>query len=84
MHYQGLLFMLKIIQIELTNWHHYNQLIGHFDINKTRELISRKYYWPSLKKNVEAYVKGCNVCWALKAVKHKFYSDFQALPIPTH
>ena len=56
----------------------------HFDINKTRELIGRKYYWPSLRKDVEPYIKGCDVCLALKAVRHKLYGDLQALPILIH
>ena len=44
-------------------------------------LIDRKYYWPNLKKDIEAYVKGCDICLALKAIKHKLYSNLQALPI---
>ena len=56
----------------------------HFDIDKTRELVGRKYYWPSLRKDVEAYIKGCNICLLSKAVKQKFYSNLQALPILTH
>ena len=64
--------------------HHDDPLAGHFWIDKTRELIDRKYYWPTLRRNVEAYIKVCNVCLASKAVRHKPYEDLQALPIPTH
>ena len=63
---------------------HNDPLVEHFGINKTRKLIKRKYYWPSLKKNVEAYVKDCNICLASKTVRHKLYSDLQALPVPTY
>ena len=28
----------------------------------------RKYYWPILQKDVEAYIKDYNVCLALKTV----------------
>ena len=59
-------------------------MAGHFEIDKTQELIARKYYWPTLRQDVEAYVKGCDVCLASKAVRHKPYGDLQALPIPTH
>ena len=37
--------------------HHNDPLTGHFGIDKTRELIGRKYYWPSLRKDVENYVR---------------------------
>ena len=84
LHHQGLQFVPKVIQTELISRHHDDPLAGHFGINKTRELIGRKYYWLSLRKDVEAYVKGCNVCLASKAVRHKPYGDLQALPVPTH
>ena len=76
--------MPEIIWTELISQHHDNSLAGHFGINKTRELIGRKYYWLSLRKDVEAYVKGCNICLASKAVRHKPYSNLQALPVPNH
>ncbi len=37
-----------------------------------------------LQRDVEAYVKGCNVYLASKAVCHKPYGDLQSLPVPTH
>ena len=64
--------------------HHDDPLAGHFGIDKTRELVSRKYYWPSLRKDVENYVRGCDVCLASKAIRHKPYGDLQSLPLPTH
>ena len=84
LHHQGLPFVPEVIRTELISRHHDDPLAGHFGIDKTRELIGRKYYWPSLRKDVEAYVKGCDVCLASKAVRHKPYGDLQALPVPTH
>ena len=64
---------------------HYNDpLAGRFGIDKTRELVGRKYYWLSLRKDVKNYIRGCDVCLALKTVRHKPYGDLQSLPIPTH
>ena len=76
--------MPKIIWTEPISRHHDNLLAEHFSINKTREFIGQKYYWPSLRKNVEAYVKGYDVYLALKTVKHKPYGDLQALPVPIY
>ena len=84
LHHQKLPFVPEIIQIELISRHHNDLLAGHFGINKTREFNDQIYYWPSLRKNVEAYIKGCDVCLALKAVRHKPYGVLQALPVPTH
>ena len=82
--YQGLSYIPNIICSKIIIYHHNDSIAGHFGINKTRELISQKYYWPSLKKDVETYVRGCNVYLALKVVHHKPYSELQSLSIPTH
>ncbi len=84
LHYQGLLYVPKVICSELISRHHNDPLAGHFGIEKTCKLIARKYYWPTLRRDVKANVKGCDVCLASKAVCHKPYGDLQSLPIPTH
>ncbi len=84
LHHQGLLYVSEIVRTKLISRHYDDPLVGHFGIDKTRELIARKYYWPTLRRVVEAYVIGCDVCLASKAVKHKPYGDLQSLPVPTH
>ena len=68
LHHQGLPFVPEAIQTELISRHHDEPLAGHFGIDKTKDLVGRKYYWPSLRKDIEAYVKGCDVCLGSKAV----------------
>ena len=84
LHHQGLPFVSEAIRTELISRHHNDPLEGHFSINKTKDLIGQKYYWPSLWKDIEAYVKGCDICLGSKTVRYKFYRDLQSLPIPTH
>ena len=76
--------MPEAIWTKLISRYHDDALASYFGIKKTRELLAQKDIWPSLRHDVEAYVKDYNVCLALKAVRHKPYSDFQSLPIPTH
>ncbi len=84
LYYQSLPFVPEIVRTELISRHHDDPLAGHFGINKTRELIARKYYWPTLHRNVEAYVTGYDVCLASKSVRHKPYGNLQSLPVPTY
>ncbi len=84
LHYQGHPYILKVICLELMSRHHDDLLTGHFGIEKTRELIARKYYWPMLRQDFEAYVKDCDICLTSKTVRHKPYGDLQLLPVPTH
>ncbi len=48
LHYHGLPYIPKVICSELISRHYNNPVAGHFGIEKTRELIARKYYWPML------------------------------------
>ena len=56
LHYQGLPFVPEAIQTEFISRYHDDPLAGYFGIDKTRELVGRKYYWPSLRRDVESYV----------------------------
>lgn len=66
--------MPEIIWTKLISWHHNNFLVSHFSINKTKDFIGLKYYWPSLRKDVETYIKVYNVYLLFKTVGHKWQS----------
>lgn len=53
-----------------------NSLAKHFGINKTKEFINQKYNWLSIKKDIEAYIKGFDIYLALKKVNYKLYGNF--------
>ncbi len=44
LHYQSLLYVLKVIRSELISRYHNDPLASHFGIEKTCELIAKKYY----------------------------------------
>ncbi len=46
---------------------HDHILAGHPGIEKMKELVLREYWWPKMKKTVDAYVKGCEVCQRTKS-----------------
>ena len=75
LHHQGLPFVPKAIWTELISRHYDDPLAGHFGIEKTRELLAQKYFWPSLRHDVKAYFKGCDICLASKAVRYKPYGN---------
>ena len=74
---QGPPYVYEFIRTELISRHYDDPLASHFGIEKTQELIARKYYWETLCHNVKVYVKGCDVCFAFRAVKHKPYGNLQ-------
>ena len=82
--YWGLPYIPEFIRYELINCHHDDLLARYFGIDKIRELVGRKYYWSSLKKDIKSCVRGCNICLTSKTIRHKPYEDLQSLLVSTH
>ncbi|QRV96830.1 Transposon Ty3-G Gag-Pol polyprotein [Ceratobasidium sp. AG-Ba] len=60
--------------------HHDNPIAGHQGQARTLELISRRYYWPAMKAQVNRFVESCEVCQRSKG--HKLFAPLKPLPIP--
>ena len=82
--YRGLPYIPEIIHYKVISYYHNDLLAKHFGIDKTRELVGQKYYWPSLRRDVKSYIRGCDVCLASKIVYHKLYGDLQSFLVLTH
>lgn len=54
------------------------------ELKKYKKLIAKKYFWPTFCQDVKAYVRGCNIYLALKAISYKLYKNLQLLSIFTH
>ena len=67
---------------ELLYLYHDDQFAGHWGIDKTKELLERKFYWPSLATDVQEYVLSCQTCQNIAIPRHKPYGKLQPLPIP--
>jgi Integrase zinc binding domain len=52
---------------EVSSLYHDHRLAGHPGISKTLELLTRDYWWPTVKDFITSYVKGCVVCQSSKA-----------------
>ena len=69
------------LQERLTQTLHEYPLVGHSGILRTKTAIERHYYWPEMKKLVERCVRNCHACRQAKALKDKYNSILQPLPI---
>jgi transposase InsO family protein len=58
---------------------HGSILSGHPGMAKTVELITRNWWWPNLKKDVDTYIKACETCQRAKPDRTK-----QAVPLQPH
>jgi len=72
----------KSLLQELLYIYHDDQFSGHWGIDKTKELIERKFYWPGLATDVREYVLSCQTCQNIAIPRHKPYGKLEPLPIP--
>ncbi|QRV88083.1 Retrotransposable element Tf2 protein [Ceratobasidium sp. AG-Ba] len=70
----------KEVKLAILEMHHDNPIAGHQGQARTLELISRRYYWPAMKLQVNRFVESCEVCQRSKG--HKQFAPLKPLPIP--
>ena len=56
--------------------------LSHLGIKSTIQLITQRFVWPNVKKDIRAWVRECNVCQASKIHLHNF-SEFKPYAVPT-
>ena len=55
---------------------------GHRGIMSTTSALEGYFYWPSLRADIEKYVRECLVCQKVKFDRHKTLGLLHPLPIP--
>lgn len=54
---------------------------GHYGIDKTVEILKRKYHWPYLRRDVHEHVSRCPPCQLNKIRRHKPWGELVPLPV---
>jgi transposase InsO family protein len=70
------------LRLQLLQDHHDPPAMGRPGRAKTLELLTRKYYWPKKRKDVDRFVRNCNICRRTKAIRHAPYGVLRPLSIP--
>jgi len=70
------------VRQEIIQINHDDPYGGHFGKAKTVEIVQRKYYWPTMGRDIKDYVRTCEVCQKMKTPRHRPYGELQSLPIP--
>ena len=56
---------------------------GHSGMNKTRQKVTRRYYWKRMTDNIHEYIRTCDKCQRKKAIKlQKTQVSMKSIPIP--
>lgn len=71
------------LRAEIMSMCHDDPHAGHFGRDRTIDLVKRKYYWHSMRKDVADYVQSCDICQRTKAKRHSPYGNLNVLPQST-
>lgn len=78
-----LLLVLPASMIEFVLKEAHDEPIGgHFGIKRTMDTITRRFYWPTLDKDVKHHVKTCDLCQRKKSLNRKSEGLMIPMPIP--
>ena len=61
---------------------HDDESAGHYGIAKTMELVSRFFWWPSLRADTVEYVRRCERCQVTKIARRPKAGELVPLPVP--
>src|SRR5258706_5165324 len=69
----------RVTEIAIDQAH---RIVGHKAARKTRDYVSRWFWWPMLAKDVELFCKSCGICQTTKTSTAKLKGLLHSLPIP--
>jgi len=70
------------LQLRLIQEHHDTPLAGHPGRSKTFDLLSRQYYWKTMRRQVDQYVRNCAECQRSRRSRHASFGVLRPLPVP--
>lgn len=50
--------------------------LGHPGTRKTSQLITSKFFWPKMKKDIKGWCHGCQICQCAKITKHQHHTPW--------
>jgi hypothetical protein len=80
--FEGLVYVPRKYRTNVIREKHDAPSAGHFGIERTIEQITREYYFPGIRKEVEKHIRKCDICNRAKTKKHLPYGKLQPLEIP--
>ena len=82
--YHGKIYIPECLRREVFDAHHASPAAGHPGIKASIDAISRYYYWPNCKDDIEQRVKNCDTCQRIKPSTTKPPGQLKPTQIPSH
>jgi hypothetical protein len=69
------------LRLSIMESEHDTKVAGHMGQDKTVEIIKRNFYWPSMVKDIEDFVRSCETCQRTKTPRHARYGLLHPLEL---
>lgn len=76
------LFVPDNLRSQVIQWGHNSHLACHPGVTRTIHLLSQRFWWPSLRTDVQDFVKACPTCSQNKTISRSPAGLLQPLPVP--
>ena len=70
------------LRSEVLQWAHSTKLTCHPGIQRTKDVVQRRFWWTSLDEDVRGFVKACPTCNQHKPAHHAPAGLLHPLPVP--
>jgi hypothetical protein len=61
---------------------HGGDLMGHFGVKKTEDVLAADFFWPNMRRDVERYLSWCITCNKAKS-RFNPHGLYKPLPVPS-
>jgi hypothetical protein len=72
---------LNALRLRIIQDHHDSLTGDHSERSKTLKLISRQYFWPSMRRDIEKFCRNCHVCKRSQTSCHASYETLRLLSV---
>uniref|UniRef100_A0A3P9MH64 Gypsy retrotransposon integrase-like protein 1 n=2 Tax=Oryzias latipes TaxID=8090 RepID=A0A3P9MH64_ORYLA len=79
----GTLYVPDSLRSEVLAWGHTSRIACHGGVYRTIRLIKRRFFWPSLERDVKEYIAACTTCARSKTSNRPPSGLLQPLPVPS-
>ena len=76
------LFVPGNLRSQVIQWGHSSHLACHPGVTRTIRLLSQRFWWPSLIRDVQDFVRACPICTRNKTTNRPPAGLLQPLPVP--
>src|SRR5690606_24984041 len=70
------------LQCKILRSCHEHPAAGHPGRAATYEIVTRDYWWPSMRQTIARFIRNCDTCSRIKPVRHAPYGYLKPLSVP--